>query len=131
MSLIKEARQFIVSKFEQSPKMSKEELKDLIRPHYIADYPKLVDQDIGRIANYIVTRVRDENGARQIFAIDDNGERAFIHVDKSSDLRDIKTVFNQLIKDRDGRERSINKVRKRGQEVAGQMSLQFDDVLVN
>ena len=129
MSLIKEAREFIVNKFEDSPKMSKEELKDLIRPHYIADYPKLVDQDVGRIANYIIARIRDENGVRQVFAIEDQGKRAFVHVDKSNDLRDIKTVYGSLVKDRDGRERSINKVRKRGQEVAGQMALEFDSVL--
>ncbi len=129
MSLLKEARKFIVGKFEDSPKMSKEELMDLIRPHYIADYRKLADQDIGRIANYIIARIRDENGVRQVFAVEDQGKRAFVHVDKSSDLRDIKTVYSSLVKDRDGRERSIAKVRKRGQEVAGQQSLIFDEAL--
>ena len=129
MSLIKEAREFIVSKFEDSPKMSKEELKDMIRPHYIADYQKLADQDIGRMANYIMSRIRDENGVRQVFAIEDNGKRAFVHVDKSNDLRDIKIVYGSLVKDRDGRELSINKLKKRGQEVAGQLALEFDSVL--
>ncbi|WP_371374524.1 hypothetical protein [Sporomusa aerivorans] len=129
MSLIKEARNYIISKFEENPRMSKEELKDLIRPHYIADYPKLVDQDINRIVNYIIARIRDENGVRQAFVIDDSGEKAVVHIDKSNDLRDIKTVYSSLVKDRDGRERSIAKVRKRGQEVAGQMALIFDDAL--
>jgi len=128
MSLIKEAREFIVNKFEDSPKMSKEDLKDLIRPHYIADYQKLVDQDIGRIANYIIARIRDENGVRHVFAIEDQGKRAFVHVDRSNDLRDIKTIYSSLVKDRDGRERSINKVKKRGHEVAGQQALTFDEV---
>ena len=126
MSLLKEAREFIKTKFEENPKMPKEFLVELIRPHYIADYEKLVEQDLGRLANYIASKVKDEKGIRQVFAIEDDGKRVFVHVDKSSNLRDIKNVFNHLVKDRDGREQSINKVRKRGQEVAGQQSLQFD-----
>jgi len=129
MSLLKEARQYIINRFEDSPKMSKEELVELIRPHYIPDYQKLVDQDLGRLANYIAARVRDEKGARQVFAIESEGKRAYVHVDKSNDLNDIKAVYKSLVKDRDGRDYSIRKVFKRGQEVAGQMSLIFEDAL--
>ena len=127
MSLIKEAREFIKVKFEESPKMTKDELVELIRPHYIPDYQKLVDQDLGRLANYIASSVRDDNGARQIFAIDDEGKRSFIHIDKSNNLLDIKGVYKGLVKKRDSRDHSIRKVYKRGQEVAGQMSLVFEE----
>lgn len=126
MSLLKEAREFIRQKFEENPRMAKEELMDLIRPHYVPNYRRLAEQDIGRIANYIAARVKDDLGVRQVFAINRDEGRFYIHVDKSNDVTDIKDVYLHLVKDRDGRDKSIAKVRKRGMEVAGQMSLEFE-----
>lgn len=128
MSLMKKARNFVVGKLEDNPRMSKEDVKDLIRPHYIPDYQRLVEQDIGRIATYIINRIRDEKGERQAFIINDQDEQVVIHVDKSQDLRDIKAVYSHLVKARDSREKHISKVRKRGQEVAGQLALNFDAI---
>jgi hypothetical protein len=126
MKLAKEARKVIVDQFENSPKKNKEDLIEMIRPHYIPDYRKLVEQDLGRLANQIAASVRDENGARRIFAINDDGKQALVNVDKSEDIQDLRAVYKDLLKGRDSRERSIGKVFKRGQEVAGQMALEFD-----
>jgi hypothetical protein len=124
VKLTKGARNVIIDQFENSPKKNKADLIEMIRPHYIPDYKKLVDQDLGRLANQIAASVRDENGARKIFAIEDNGKPALVNVDKTENIQDIRTVYKNLVKRRDDRDRSIGKVFKRGQEVAGQMSFE-------
>lgn len=126
MGLSKGARKVIKELFADYPKKIKGDLIEMIRPHYIADYGKLVEQDLNRIANSVAASVRDENGARCIFTIEDEGEPVLVNVDKSESIQDLRAVYADLTKGRDSRERSIQKVFKRGQEVAGQMQLKFD-----
>lgn len=106
-ALTKKAREVIISKFEDKPKMSKVELMDEIRPHYIPNIDKLIEQDIGRIANRLVASVRDQNGSREIFAIKEQDERKLIYVDKSNDLLDIKKVYQSLVSTKKGLNPSI------------------------
>lgn len=124
-AITKEARARIIDHFLDNPKMSKEEFKDEIRPHYIPDYEKLKEQDIGRIANRMAASVRDENGNREIFAIEEDGEQKLIYVEKSRNLQDIKTVYKSLVKAKKGLNPSIRKVYKHGLEVAGQQKFDF------
>lgn len=124
-AITKEARARIIDRFINDPKMSKEGFKDEIRPHYIPDYEKLKEQDIGRIANRMAASVRDENGRREIFAIEEDGEQKLIYVEKSKDLGDIRKVYESLVKTKKGLNPSIKKVFKHGMEVAGQLSLDF------
>lgn len=128
MSISKEARKFIKEQFADSAKKIKDDLIEMIRPHYTPDYNKLVEQNLNRIANSIAASVRDENGARCIFTIECDGKTVLVNVDRSEDIQDLRTVYKDLVKGRDNRECSIKKVFKRGQEVAGQMQLEFDAV---
>lgn len=125
MSISKGARKVIKELFADSPKKVKEDLIEMIRPHYVADYKKLVEQDLNRLANAIAASVRDENGARCVFTIESEGKSVLVNVDKSEDIQDLRTVYKDLVRGRDSRECSIKKVFKRGQEVAGQLSLSF------
>lgn len=124
-ALSKKAREVIIGKFEDSPKMSKAELVDEIRPHYVPDVKKLIEQDLGRIANRLAASVRDENGRREIFAIEESEERKLIYVEKSQSLEDIKSVYKSLVKAKKGLNPSIKKVLHKGVELAGQQSLDF------
>jgi hypothetical protein len=126
MSISRKARKVIKEQFSDLPRKIKDDLIEMIRPHYVADYTKLVEQDLNRIANNIAASVRDENGARCIFSIESEGKNVLVNVDKSEDIQDLRSVYKDLINGRDSRECSIRKVFKRGQEVAGQQSLQFD-----
>lgn len=129
MSLTRKARNVIKEMFAEVPKKRKADLIEMIRPHYIPDYKKLVEQDLNRIANAIASSIRDEVGARQIFVIESEGAPVFVNVDASEDIQDIRAVYKSLVKARDGREQSIAKVKKRGREVAGQLALVFDEIL--
>jgi len=123
--LTKRAREVIVEKFTDNPKMTKDELVDEIRPHYIPDLRKLQEQELGRIANRLAASVRDENGRREIFSIEENQKRKLIYVEKSQSLDDIKKVYNSLVKTKKGLNPSIKKVLHKGMELSGQISLDF------
>lgn len=125
MSITKDARTMVIRTMEDNPRMGKEDLIELLRPHYMADYQKLAEQDLNRYASRLAARVRDINGARRVFA---NKEGDYINVDRTESLSDIKQVYNKLVKERDGRRRSISKVLNRGAELAGQLSLDFGAV---
>lgn len=124
-ALTKRAREVIIEKFEASPKMSKQELMDEIRPHYIPDIKKLIDQDLGRIANRLAASVRDQNGRREIFAIEEDHERKLIYVDKSRNLSDVRRVYKSLVTAKKGLNPSIKKVYQKGTELAGQQRFEF------
>lgn len=124
-ALTKRAREVIIEKFESSPKMSKQELMNEIRPHYIPDVEKLIEQDLGRIANRLAAGVRDENGRREIFAIEEGHERKLIYVDKSQSLSDVRRVYNSLVTAKKGLNPSIKKVYQKGLELAGQQRFEF------
>ena len=125
MSITKEARAVVIQQLEDNPRMEKFELVELLRPHYIAEYQKLAEQDLGRYASRLAARVRDVNGARRVFA---NKDGDYINVDRTDSLSDIKQVYDKLVRERDGRRRSISKVLNRGAELAGQLSLDFGAV---
>ena len=97
----------------------------MLRPYYVPDYKKLAEQDMGRIANRIAATIKDETGARNVFAVESDGERCYVNVDESADLKDVHRVYETLVKGRDCREKSIKKVQLRGQVLAGQLSLDF------
>ncbi|MDD3157473.1 hypothetical protein [Anaeromusa sp.] len=125
MSISREARRLIIDQFIESPKRSKKDLLDMISPHYVPDYKKLAEQDMGRLANRIASTIKDETGARNVFAVDSDGERCYINVDESDNIKDVRNVYRTLVKGRDCRDKSIEKVLKRGKELAEQLSLDF------
>ena len=45
MSIPKDARRLIIDQFIESPKRSKSDLVEMIRPYYVPDYKKLAEQD--------------------------------------------------------------------------------------
>lgn len=127
MGLTREQRKRIIKILESHDKMTKAELIEFIRPHYTADYQKLVAQDLGRIANRISAVIRDEYGARKVFAIESVGERQVINVEQSDSISDVKKVMDTLIKKRDGWKYSIAKTRQRHAELRGQTALEFTE----
>ncbi|MDL2280360.1 hypothetical protein LJC10_00705 [Selenomonadales bacterium OttesenSCG-928-I06] len=123
MSLIKKARQVIVEKFEDRPKMSKQELIEEIRPHYLVDMEKLIEQDLGRLANRIAASVKDKNGRREIFAVKDKDGRALVYLEKCNDIHDVNKVYDSIKKSHSGFSNTMKKVNKHRKKVLGQMSL--------
>ena len=126
----KMARKVIIGLIEDKPEISKEALKELIRPHYHPDLKALVEQDLGRVATQMQNYVRDGNGTRVMFSIPtETKDHEFVNVDLSQDLGKIKKVYDKLKNERAARDRHIRKVQESGRKLARaqQIELKFED----
>ncbi len=119
--LERRAREYILEQIHDSGEMTREEIKDLIRPHFNFDYQTAKEQAIGRCANRLVSSLRDEQGIRTSFTL--RGENLVVNVEKSKNLRNIRAVKKQLQKQIAGTFASFKKTEKRESELLGQTSL--------
>lgn len=120
------ASEMIYKKMYDLGEMEREELIDLIRPHFIFDKPSAERREILQLANRMMARVKDEKGIRTVFACNVDGVHKYVDIDKSKDLPALKSVDNQLTEKRNGLELSCAKASRRRMEVEGQLSLDFE-----
>ena len=130
MGLEKEARKVILGKMEHLEDISKEAVVEMIRPHYSFDHIKALDKELKREADYLIAKVRDENGQRRFFTYkDSNGKSAYVNVDETENLSKILKVKKRLHKQFQGLRASREKVSRRQREVSEQLSLWGNDDL--
>lgn len=115
------ARDYILGRLHDSGEMTREEIKDLIRPHFSFDAQAAKEQAIGRCANQLVSSLRDEQGVRTSFTL--RNQDLVVNVEKSKNLRNIRAVKEQLRKQITGTVASFQKTAQRESELLGQTSL--------
>ncbi len=116
--LEKKAREAILEEIRDRPRISKQEVFDLVKLHYSPDIGRLINKDIRRLATNLTAQVRDDDGRRQIFSVREKGDDRYVNVDLTENKLDLKMVHEQLVAQRDSRDWSIDKVTKRLDEVA-------------
>lgn len=119
--LSRKARDYITERMRDSGEMTKEEIKDLIRPHFNFDYNLAKEQAIGRYANRLVSSLRDEQGIRTSFTL--QSQDLVVNVERSKNLRHVRAVKKQLEKQLTGVYASFKKVKAKESELLGQTSL--------
>lgn len=116
--LERKAREAILEEIRDRPRISKQEVFDLVKLHYSADMERLINRDIRRLATNLTAQVRDKDGRRAIFSVREKGDDRYVNVDLTNDKLDLQMVQEQLVAQRDSRDWSIDKVTKRLDEVA-------------
>lgn len=116
--LEKKAREAILEEIRDRPRISKQEVFDLVKLHYSPDIGRLINKDIRRLATNLTAQVRDDDGRRQIFSVREKGDDRYVNVDLTENKLDLQIVKEQLIAQRDSRDQSIEKVKARLDEVA-------------
>lgn len=116
--LERKARAAILEEIRDRPRISKQEVFDLVKLHYSPDIGRLINKDIRRLATNLTAQVRDEDGRRAIFSVREAGNDRYVNVDLTNDKLDLQMVHEQLVAQRDSRDWSIDKVTKRLDEVA-------------
>lgn len=116
--LEKKAREAILEEIRDRPRISKQEVFDLVKLHYSADMERLINKDIRRLATNLTAQVRDDDGRRQIFSVREKGDDRYVNIDLTKNKLDLQMVQEQLVAQRDSRDWSIDKVTKRLDEVA-------------
>ncbi|MDU5915457.1 MAG: hypothetical protein E6Z25_05235 [Negativicoccus succinicivorans] len=116
--LEKKAREAILEEIRDRPRISKQEVFDLVKLHYSPDIERLINKDIQRLATSLTAQIRDDDGRRQIFSVREKGDNRYVNIDLTKDKLDLQMVQEQLVAQRDSRDWSIDKVTKRLDEVA-------------
>ncbi len=116
--LEKKAREAILEEIRDRPRISKQEVFDLVKLHYSPDIGRLINKDIRRLATNLTAQVRDDDGRRQIFSVREKGDDRYVNVDLTENKLDLQIVKEQLVAQRDSRDQSIEKVKARLDEVA-------------
>lgn len=116
--LERKAREAILEEIRDRPRISKQEVFDLVKLHYSADVPKLINKDIQRLATSLTAQIRDDDGRRKIFSVREKGDNRYVNIDLTENKLDLQMVHEQLVAQRDSRDWSIDKVTKRLDEVA-------------
>lgn len=116
--LERKAREAILEEIRDRPRISKQEVFDLVKLHYSPDIGRLINKDIRRLATNLTAQVRDDDGRRQIFSVREKGDDRYVNVDLTENKLDLQIVKEQLVAQRDSRDQSIEKVKARLDEVA-------------
>lgn len=122
--LTERARKVILERMHDAGEMTKAEISDLIRPHYMFDAQAAKEREIGQMANRLVRSLRDSGGVRSCFKL--NGSDVYVNVDRCDDKQRVGAIENQLQAQIDGLTKSRNKTHRRYQELDGQISLGED-----
>lgn len=115
------AKEFIIDQIREHGEMDKEEIKDLIRPHFLFDYQQAKEQAINRYTNQLIAQIRDKAGVRTCFNI--RGAETVVHVETCRDLTKVQAIQEQLEKQIIGTMASYRKTSHRVKELQGQLSL--------
>lgn len=116
--LEKKAREAILEEIRDRPRISKQEVFDLVKLHYSPDIERLINKDIQRLATSLTAQIRDDDGRRRIFSVREKGDNRYVNIDLTENKLDLQMVHEQLVAQRDSRDWSIDKVTKRLDEVA-------------
>lgn len=116
--LERKAREAILEEIRDRPRISKQEVFDLVKLHYSPDIGRLINKDIRRLATNLTAQVRDDDGRRQIFSVREKGDDRYVNIDLTENKLDLQIVKEQLVAQRDSRDQSIEKVKARLDEVA-------------
>ena len=124
MLVSKEARKYIIDRLRSSGEMTKSEIADLIRPHFIFDAVTAREQAVNRYVGKLVAQMKDEQGVRDNFII--KNQDVVVNLENCTSLQNITAVKEQLRKQAIGTIASYRKAKRRQAALIGQISL-FED----
>jgi hypothetical protein len=105
------AREMLIELFENKPFISRDELKEFIKPYVDFDPDKAYDQELTKEVNSLIaTTFRDSQDIRQCFMCKMEGMTVFAHTEKTDDIKILENILNNLTAKRTGLDRSIKKL---------------------
>ena len=90
----------------------------------LLDVENLKEKEYKKMANQLISSLKDEKGIRDIFVIkDDYDSTEYVNVSRSKEADDLKKVKNRLRKNVEGNQKSLDKVERRLFLVENQMTI--------
>lgn len=122
------AREMIKQKLYEAGEITTEELMDMIDPHYLFDKVAARKREVRRMAQQMMSAMRDEKGIRTTFNCNIDGVSKYVNIETNNDIDSIRGVDAQLRTKLEGLKASSAKASRRRMEVEGQMSLDLEEV---
>lgn len=122
MGLDRKVARYVRNYAEKQSSATVDELCEMARPGHIYDVQKLIDNDLKKSVQSVVSRIRDGEGRRK--SLSDN-KGVYINVELTRDLVALKRVRTGLDKLYSGVSKSRKKVKLSEKAVKDQLSL-FD-----
>lgn len=122
------AREMIRQKLYEAGEISTEELVDMIDPHYLFDQATARQREVRRMAQRMMSTMRDKKGVRTTFNCNIDGVSKYINIETNNDLDNIRGVDAQLRTKLEGLKASSAKASRRRMEFEGQLNLDLEEV---
>lgn len=122
MKLRKEVRQALDDYIADKPKITSDELAQIIKQLEIPpDAADLMEREYKTTASRFLSRHRDKNGHRTILANRKTGE--FVNIEASNSLDDLNEIRASLEYSIEGHRRTITKIQMKELVLSGQISI--------
>ena len=119
----REARQYIVQQVQENGIVTVADVANIVRRYYQFDPQKSFNHDVEQYSRRILANQKDNNGNRTLIAV--KGEPGvYIDLDHCKDLLRLRKAVEQLTDRVTGLEKNITKVRKRIEEIEGQLTFE-------
>ncbi len=118
------ARKSIMSYIRQTPNIHLERIAQMITPHVVFDYDKLEKMYVNGIARGLIASVKDDDGLRRFFAVNNKGKTIYVDIDNCQDIELLSAVNGKMEIKLKGISKSYSKVKKQHEILKGQISMQ-------
>lgn len=122
------AREMIKQKLYEDGEITTEELMDMIDPHYLFDKVVARQREVRRMAQQMMSAMRDEKGVRTTFNCNIDGVSKYVNIETNNDIDSLRGVDAQLRTKLEGLKASSAKASRRRMEVEGQLSLYLEEM---
>ena len=127
MAMNRKIREAIINAIKEQKAVTIDEVVEIVRTYdEMPDVKKLMEQHYKTVARRLISAIKDDYGIRDFFAAETAaGERLYVNVVTSDDLKHLSKVEQQLKPKAAGTARAYAKARRRQREVAGQLVFDF------
>lgn len=122
------AREMIKQKLYEAGEITTEELMEMIDPHYLFDKVAARKREVRRMAQQMMSAMRDEKGVRTTFNCNIDGVSKYVNIEASNDIDNLRGVDVQLRTKLEGLKASSAKASRRRLEVEGQISFDLEEM---
>lgn len=122
------AREMIKQKLYEAGEITTEELMEMIDPHYLFEKVAARKREVRRMAQQMMSAMRDEKGVRTTFNCNIDGVSKYVNIEASNDIDNLRGVDVQLRTKLEGLKASSAKASRRRLEVEGQISFDLEEM---
>ena len=122
--LEKDTRQMIFRFLETAPTMTKEDIKEIVRPHFNFTFEMALEKLLDHEVNSLIASLdRDKENIRQVLMGKMEGKRVAININTCNDVDVLRNVLKINKAKRDGYDKTILKLEQKIYQILNQVTI--------